>query len=369
MDIKTLIKDEALRIGIDVIGFTSCLPFEEAEKVLKDREAKGYLSGFEEKDIKKRTNPSMVMEGCETIISAGISYNVDEFAVREKDNLKHKMHISRSSWGLDYHKVLMAKLNELSEFINHEFKGRTQVFVDTGPLVEREVARRAGIGYIGKNCSLINPKYGAYIFLGEILTDIYIEPDNPIEDGCGDCDLCLKACPTKALCSPYTINAKGCVSYLTQCRDIPYLHHKSMGCSIYGCDICHRVCPKNKGAHLSRHSEFVPEDWNYSPDAAQILKMSNRDFENTFKNASCGWRGKKILQRNVIIALGNSGNKDASEYIIEMLSDSRRDIRETSVYALYNLLGDESSSYLKEHLLKEKDPGIIDIIRKLTDKA
>lgn len=368
VDTKEMIKEEAERIGLDVIGFTSCRPFLETAEILRGREAAGYLSGFEESDIQKRTDPRLIMEDCSTIIAAGISYNVDQNKAGIKEYYAHKTRISRAAWGTDYHKVLKLKLDKLAVFINEGLGGNTKVFVDTGPLVEREVAKRAGIGYTGRNCSIINPRFGSFIFLGEILTDIRIEPDKPLEENCGDCNLCLKACPTGALCSPYTVNAKQCISYLTQSRDLSCEEYGKIGSSIYGCDICQAVCPKNKGVSISRHGEFIPREWNLYPDAVDILEMDNKTFQETFKNTSAGWRGKKILQRNAIIAIANSGIRAGAKYIVKMLDDSRKDIRETSVYALYRLLGEASIPMLEEHLLKGKNEEIKGIIIKIKNK-
>jgi epoxyqueuosine reductase len=366
MDIKESIITKAKDIGLDVIGFASCSPFSEIGDILKERETKGYLSGFEERDIEKRINPGILMNGCRTIISAGISYNVT--GARAKEDTKFKCTVSKSTWGEDYHNILRNKLQELSKFIEEDLKGNTLAFVDTGPLVEREAARRAGIGYIGKNCSLINPVFGSFLFIGEILTDMYIEPDSELMDSCGDCDLCIKACPSGALCGPYTINAKKCLSYITQSRDIPPEYYGVLGRSIYGCDVCQNVCPKNKGAEASNHREFFPEDWNSYPDAVDIINMDNSRYKDTFKRTSSGWRGKKTLQRNAIIALGNSKIKDAAEYLIKTLSDDRRDIREASVLALFNLLGDDSKQVLGEHLKDEKDEHIKKLLVDILDK-
>lgn len=369
MDVKASIGEEAGKIGIDMLGFASCELFTAVEKILKEREEKGYLSGFEEKDIQKRVNPRLAMEDCRTIIAAGISYNVKEDRVTKREDYKYKCNISRSSWGIDYHIVLRGKLEKLSKFIEESFGGKCKYFVDTGPLVEREVARKAGIGYIGKNCALINPNFGSFIFLGEIITDLYIEPDSPLDDSCGDCDLCIKACPSGALCSPYEVNAKKCISYITQSRELPVECCESLGNNLYGCDICQKVCPKNKAARESVHKEFLPELWNYCPDAMDILELNNRKFLDTFKKTSSGWRGRKTLQRNAIIAMGNSKDRQFVPYIEKMLMDDRSEIREASVKALYNLLKEECSDILREHLKKEKDECVSKVILDLLNRT
>ena len=365
MNIKDAIITESKRIGIDIIGFTDCKPFYEAEQVLIQREKMNFLSGFEDKDIKKRIDPKKTMEDCKTIISIGVSYNTPSDKVPIKKDYIHKGVVSRSSWGEDYHAVLSRKLKKLSLFIEQSLNGKTKFFVDTGSLIDREIARRAGIGYVGKNCSIINKEYGSYIFLGEILTDLHISPDKTVDSLCGDCELCIKSCHANALEKPYTLNAKKCISYLTQCKDLPNEYYKKMGNSIYGCDACQRVCPKNKTALKSNHTEFYPMEWNAYPDLVDVLNMDNRRFKDTFNKTSGGWRGKKNLQRNSIIAMGNSKNKNIAKYIEAMLYDDRIDIRKTSIYALYNLLGKESIPMLKRRLEYERDDGIISIINKL----
>lgn len=368
LDIKTSIIDEMKRVGIDVQGFASCSPFIEVLEILKDREAKGFLSGFEEKEIEKRVNPKYLMDDCKTIISAGISYNVDTSSMKQEESMKYKCIISKASWGQDYHNVLKSKLKEVSNFIENNYNGKALVFVDTGPLVEREIARRAGIGFIGKNCSIINPEFGSFVFIGEILTNIYIEPDSPLEDGCGDCNICIKACPSGALCAPYTLDAKKCISFMTQDKNMSFEHNGKFKSSIYGCDICQNVCPKNKGANISSHSEFMPEEWNSYPDAIDILNMDSSTYKDTFRKTSSGWRGRTILQRNAIFTLGCSGNRDMAVYIKKMLGDSRKEIRRAAVFAIYNLLHKDSSSILNEHIVNEQDNDIRCIIKEFLDR-
>lgn len=364
MDEKLLIRSEAEKLGIDIIGFASCEPFIEVEDILRDREKKGYLSGFEEQDVEKRIYPHRLMENCKTFISAGISYGAEDRCGNNGCT------ISMCSWGTDYHTVLRNKLNSLGEFIKNKFNCDAGIFVDTGPIVEREAARRAGIGFVGKNCSVINPRYGSFIFLGEIITDLFVEPDSPMDDGCGDCDICVKACPTGALCAPYTVNAKKCISYLTQSKNISPEDYRKIGRSIYGCDVCQRVCPKNKVRETGNHEEFMPEEWNMHPDPYAILNGSKKDFENTFKKTSSGWRGRKILQRNALISLGNSKGSEkekAAEQIKKFLEDERKDIRMTAVIALHNLLGEESMSLIARVLDNERDEdnrkGILRILK------
>lgn len=353
LDIKECIKRQAENIGIDVIGFTSCDPFDEIKDILIERERMGYLSGFEEKDVEKRVNPGLLLDNCCTIISSGISYYTDINDLKPENKSSLKYTVSRSSWGQDYHNVLKGMLLKLGEFIKHEYNAEYRIFVDTGPLPERAVAKRAGVGFLGKNGFIINPQFGSFIFLGELLTTLCIEPDIPIDDSCGECDLCIKSCPSCALIKPCTLNAKECISYLTQSKKINPKNYSILGRNIYGCDICQMVCPKNRSAISGRHVEFIPKDWNFCPNPVNILNMNNKTYNDTFKRTSSGWRGKKLLQRNMIIAMGNSGDKSSAQYIANMLSDCRPEIREASIYALYKLLGSESKAILEKHMNKE----------------
>ncbi|HBM81013.1 MAG TPA: tRNA epoxyqueuosine(34) reductase QueG [Clostridiaceae bacterium] len=365
LNIKNAIIHESKEIGIDAIGFALCGDFNNIEPVLADRVKKEFLSGFETWDIKKGIDPSLLLDGCRTMISAALSYNIDKSLIKQKSEYGFKANMSRSSWGMDYHKVMKDKLGGLAAYIEKKFDAKAKIFVDSNPLLEREIARRAGIGFTGKNCSIISPIFGSYIFLGEILTDLKIDPDDPVDDSCGNCDLCIKACPSGALCEEYTLNAKKCVSYLTQIKDIPEEYYGNMKYNIYGCDACQDVCPRNKNAPAVNHPEFIPKEWNAYPDALRILNMDNKTFKETFKGTSCGWRGKKNIQKNALIAISNSKNKSNAKYLLKMLSDERNDIRKVCIYAIYNLLNDGSKDILEEHLKTERDVEIREIIKKL----
>lgn len=297
------------------------------------------------------------MNDCKTIICVAISYNIDKENIKYKDDYKLKTSISKISWGKDYHKVLEDKLKALSEFISQRYSAKTKYFVDKGPLVERELAYLSGIGFYGKNCSIINKEYGSFICLGEILTNIYIEPDKAIKELCKDCNLCINACPNGALYNSYKINPKLCLSYLTQQKHLEQEDYPKIK-SIYGCDICQNICPFNKLAKNINHDEFIPEEWNAYPDAIDLLEMNNNSFNNTFYNTSSGWRGKKIIQRNAIAFIGNSQRKELFIYLLKALKDERAEIREASIYSLYNLLGKDCFKYLKTHFKKEKDEKI-----------
>ena len=299
-----LINDAAKRLGIEMVGFTSGEPFYSIEAILKDRIANDNSPEFEEKDIDKRIDPKRTMKDCKSIIAIGLSYYNDKI---NTSNVKIKGSLSRSSWGLDYHVVLKDHMERLVDELKKTIEFQAMIFTDTGPLVDRQVAYRAGLGYYGKNCSIINPKYGSFFFIGYILTDLAIEEsEEPLMSQCGDCDLCLKACPTNALVAPGKLDTNKCISYLTQTKNpIKEELTQKMGIKIYGCDTCQLVCPKNIGIEKSTHDEFLPKKTGGLIDIEELLEMSKKDFNQKYKDMAGSWRGKTILIRNSIIALNN----------------------------------------------------------------
>lgn len=322
MDIKEYIVGKAKELNIDMVGFTNCEPFIHLKEYLNDRMENNITTEFEEKDINRRIDPCITMPECRSIIVIALSYNVE---YNEKPDYELKGSLSKSSWGIDYHKVLKLKLEALIDEIKKIEDFEYQYFVDTGPLVDRELAKRAGIGYYGKNCSIINEDYGSFIFIGYILTNLEIEVDNKeIENQCGDCNLCIRACPTNALDKPYRLNAKRCISYLTQTKDeVDEELKRKMGIKIYGCDTCQMVCPKNKNVKKSIHEEFMPKEIKGAIDIRELITMSNREFKDKYGAMAGSWRGKNILKRNAINALKNMRSRNNEHIIDELLKNKK----------------------------------------------
>jgi epoxyqueuosine reductase len=302
--LKETIIEKAGQIGIDMIGFTRADPFYSLESILKERIEKNNSPEFEEKNIKLRIDPKETMKDAKSIIVIGLSYYTD---TKKQKSPKIKGSLSRSSWGTDYHKVLTNHMKRLVDKLEETMEFQSMIFTDTGPLVDRELAYRAGLGYYGKNCSLINPKYGSFFFIGYILTDLDIKENaEQLQSECGDCELCLKACPTSALVAPGKLDTNRCISYLTQTKkQIKEELAQKMGIKIYGCDTCQLVCPKNKGIEKSAHLEFHPDKTGGVVDIEELLEISKRDFNIKYKDMSGSWRGKNILIRNSLIALNN----------------------------------------------------------------
>lgn len=333
MNIKDYITEISKKLNIDIIGFTDAEPLSNLEEYLQFRIDNNLATGFEEKDLEKRLNPKKTMPNCKSIIVIGISYNT---GYKPKPDFEIKGSLSKSTWGLDYHKVLKEKMIELIDKIKVVKEFEYNYFVDTGPLVDRELANKAGIGYYGKNCNIINNRYGSFIFLGYILTDINMMLDNtPSPSECGECNLCISACPTGALEAPYKLNPKRCISYLTQTKDnIDILLREKMGIKIYGCDTCQMVCPKNKGVEFSSHQDFIPYKTNGCMDIKELLNISNKEFKAKYGHMSGSWRGKNVLKRNAIIALGNMKDNKHISLIQDVLEENNQMFNQYALWAL-----------------------------------
>jgi epoxyqueuosine reductase len=345
-------------IGIDKIGFTTASTFDELKGRLLRQQELGYQSGFEEPDIEKRVNPQLLLDGAQSIISIALAYpSKMKVHVQSKKGERRGI-FCRASWGEDYHYILRDRLRKLEEFILSKVpEAKVKSMVDTGELADRAVAQRAGIGWSGKNCSIITPEFGSYVYLGEMITNIPFEPDTPMEDQCGDCNLCIDACPTGALVQGGQLNAHRCVAFLTQTKDfLPDEFRDKIGNRIYGCDSCQTACPKNKGMNFHFHEEMKAEPEIVKPLLKPILHISNRDFKKKFGPLSGSWRGKKPIQRNAIIALAHFKDESSVEdLIVVMNKDSRPVIRGTAAWALGKIGGQVAKAALEKAYEKETD--------------
>lgn len=345
-------------IGIDKIGFTTANTFDELKNRLIRQQELQYHSGFEEQDIEKRVNPGLLMDQPKSIISIALAYP-SKMKVRVVSRKGERRGIfCRASWGKDYHHVLRDRLKKLEKFIQAKAPGAIcKSMVDTGELVDRAVAQRAGIGWSGKNCSIITPEFGSYVYLGEMITNLPFEPDKPMEDRCGSCNKCVEACPTGALIQGGQLDARKCIAFLTQTKGFlaePF--REKLGNRIYGCDTCQTVCPENKSKDFHLHKEMEPDPEIAKPLLKPLLFISNREFKEKFGPVSGSWRGKKPIQRNAIIALAHFKDETAIDDLIKVMStDPRPVIRGTAAWALGKIGGEDSHQALKNALQDEKE--------------
>ncbi|MGA3678205.1 tRNA epoxyqueuosine(34) reductase QueG [Lysinibacillus agricola] len=357
----------AMSIGVDKIGFTTAAPFTELKNRLRRQQELGYQSGFEESDIEKRTEPLQLLEGAESIVAIAVAYpsRMQNAPVGKKG--ARRGIFCRASWGVDYHTALRERLKLLSAWLEARIEGvRIESMVDTGALVDRAVAERAGIGWGGKNCSIITPEFGSYVYLGELITNIPFAPDKPMEDECGDCRICLDVCPTSALIEGGQLDSQRCIAFLTQTKGtLPDEFRNHIGNRLYGCDTCQTVCPKNKGKINWIHEEFKPDPELAKPLLVPLLTISNRDFKEKFGHVSGSWRGKKPIQRNAILALAHFKEEAAVPDLVALLKkDERPVIRGTAAWALGKIGGEQAQSALLEAKVKEQDEEVLVEINK-----
>lgn len=369
MDTATLqreIREFAESTGIDKIGFTTADPFREMKNRLRRQQEAGFQSGFEKGSLEERTDPSQLLEEPESIIAIAVAYpsKLDDPPKGRKGERRGMF--CRASWGQDYHDVLREKLALLEQFIlERRPDARLKSMVDTGELVDRAVAERAGIGWSGKNCSIITPEFGSYVYLGEMITNIPFAPDEPIEDGCGDCTLCLDICPTGALIEGGRLNAQRCIAFLTQTKgSLPEEFRTEIGNRVYGCDTCQTICPKNKGMHNRIHEAFKPEPELAKPLLTPLLSLSNREFKERFGHMSGSWRGKNPIQRNAVYALAHFREEAAVPELIRLLrEDARPYMRGAAAYALGKIGSDDAAASLRHAAAREQEVEVLEEIR------
>lgn len=357
-ELKQKLIDYAHSIGIDKIGFASADPFLELKERLYQHRELGFESGFEEKDIEKRAHPELTIQEAKSIIAIAIAYPAKMDDPPKSKPGEYRGMVSRAAWGKDYHHVLREKLKQLELFLEEQVPGvRCESMVDTGVLSDRAVAERAGLGWIGKNTNLITPEFGSWVYLAELITDLPFPPDVPVEEGCGDCTLCLDHCPTGAFEQPWQLNSQKCVAFLTQVKDfISDEYREKIGNRIYGCDTCQQVCPKNRKVNFTHQLDCLPDHELAKPLLKPLLTIGKKEFQKKFGMTSAAWRGKKPIQRNAILALAHFKDRTAVPDLIDLLKqDERPVIRGTAAWALGKIGTTEAGEALQLAKSIEKD--------------
>ncbi len=353
--LKQEVIDYAHSIGIDSIGFTTADPFDELKKKLEDYHSKGYASGFEESDIELRTVPKLSLPSARSIIAIAVGYpNKLKGAPKSVRGDRRGM-FARASWGQDYHTIMRNRLDKLSLFLKEKVPDvEIKSMVDTGVLSDRSVAERAGLGFVGKNGFIINEELGTWSYLGEMLVSIPFKPDDSVIDSCGDCNICVDRCPTGALVGNGQLNSQKCISFLTQTKG--YLkdeYRYKIGNRLYGCDTCQQVCPRNRGIN-TEHDDIILEPEVLKPRLVPLLKMSNKEFKNTYGHLAGAWRGKKPIQRNAIVALAHFNEESAIPELKDVaLTDPRPMIRGTAFWAIGQIQGEEARPFIMSHYERE----------------
>jgi len=337
--LETLIKAQAYGLGFDLAGITTLGPATTAS-AFDDWLAHGYAGemSYLPRNAEKRRDSRLPFEGATTAIVVAMNYGGTEPSGP----------VARYARGDDYHDVMIERLGELHRWIEARVGRRVvgKAYVDTGPLLERDLARRAGLGWFGKNTMLINPRAGSFFFLGSLLVDLALESDEPFAtDHCGTCRRCLDACPTGALTEAHVLDATKCIAYLTieLKGEIPSELRPLIGELIYGCDICQSCCPWNvRFSKKLKEPSFAPREaiaWKDARTLArEILAMSDEDFRTAFKGSPMKRAKLRGLKRNAAVALGNIGHADDSRTLTVALEDSEPLVREHAAWALARIL-------------------------------
>lgn len=294
------IKSLALAAGFPLVGIATIDSGTQAGARLTEWLERGFAGSmaYLYRHTELRRNPQLVLPGARSLIALAVPYkSIDQPAEVPAGTGR----VSNYAWGDDYHRVLRARLDSLLESLFNAFPGSAaRGFVDTGPILEREWAARAGLGWIGKHTLLINKQLGSYVFLAEILTDLDLVPDATGTNHCGTCTACLDACPTAAFPEPGVLDASKCISYLTieHRGDIPGEFHPALGEWIYGCDICQMVCPWNRKAPATLDPAFQPRHHWIAPSLADVATMSESTYVEWTRHSAMKRAKREGLRRN-----------------------------------------------------------------------
>ncbi|WP_226682421.1 tRNA epoxyqueuosine(34) reductase QueG [Sutcliffiella horikoshii] len=355
------------QIGIDKIGFASAGVFTGLKERLITQQELNYQSGFEEPDIEKRTTPELLVPKAKSIIAIALAYPSKMKDAPRSTREDRRGIFCRASWGIDYHDILREKLSLLEAFIKEKRPDALmKSMVDTGELSDRAVAERAGIGWSGKNCAIITPEFGSYVYLGEMITTLPFEPDTPLEDNCGSCNKCVEVCPTGALVQGGQLDSNKCIAFLTQTKGFLAEEYRTkLGNRLYGCDTCQTVCPENKGIDFHLHPEMEADPEIVKPKLKPLLTITNREFKENFGKISGSWRGKKPIQRNAIIALAHYKDITSIPDLLNLLkNDPRPVIRGTAAWAVGKIGDKEALESLQNYKATEKDPEVLKELEK-----
>jgi epoxyqueuosine reductase len=291
---------------------------------------------YMERGEEKRCDPQKVLPGARSIVVLALNYSQGEQVQASDAATKGK--IARYAWGDDYHQVIESKLDKIDKFLR-EFGGQQRCYVDTGPILERDHAAQAGIGWHGKSTMLIAEQLGTWFFLAEILTTLELPPDKPVPDRCGTCERCIKACPTGAITAPHRLDARRCISYLTieLKGSIPLELRPLVGDRIFGCDDCLDACPWNRFAQVSHETAFAARHSTTGMSLREYLKLTDAEFRAVFKNSPIKRIKRRGFLRNVCVALGNAGDVSDIPALERALVDEEPLIAEHAEWAIHQI--------------------------------
>ena len=378
-------------LGFDLVRVTSAEPFPTARTAIQDRVALGFFAGmdwFTSERAEVAADPHALLPQAQSVIALGTFYLTDAPRDLTAPGDPHGQ-VSCYAWGDDYHAVIRARLDQLADLIRRIVaeeglgvgQDETRLFVDTGRMVDRAVAQRAGLGWYGKNTNILSRQWGSWLFLSEIVTALDLEPDPPIAASCGHCTVCLEACPTQAFVAPGVLDATRCISYLTieHRGAIPVALRPLIGNLIFGCDICQQVCPVNlvvekrlrmrgelgpRSVGEARRAMFAPRTpASASPALIPLLRLTEEEFRERFRNSPIKRAKRRGLLRNVCVALGNLRDHAAIPALAEALHDAEPLIRGHAAWALGCMGIEAAQHHLTAALVHEPIPEVQGEIR------
>ncbi|MFQ5775597.1 MAG: tRNA epoxyqueuosine(34) reductase QueG [Kiloniellaceae bacterium] len=344
-DPKAAIRDEALALGFDAVGFAPPEIGAAARRSLADYVARGYHGdmGWLADKAERRADPRRLWPEARSVVVLALSYAPAEDPMAPLGRPERGT-ISVYAQGRDYHDVFKKRLKTLGRWMHTALDCEVKVFVDTAPVMEKPLAQAAGLGWQGKHTNLVSRTFGSWLFLGEVYTSLELAPDAPETDHCGSCRRCLDVCPTDAFPAPYRLDARRCISYLT-------IEHKghiapefraAMGNRIFGCDDCLAVCPWNKFAGRTAEPAFLPRAELDAPRLAELARLDDAAFRRLFSGSPIKRIGRDRFVRNVLIALGNSGDAAQAAVVEGLLDDASPLVRAMAVWALARLADPQS---------------------------
>jgi epoxyqueuosine reductase len=345
---KAAIREQALALGFDAVGFASVAEPWPASARLAEFVAEGRhgTMAWMETTLERRSHPRAMWPDARSAVVLGLNYGPDRDP-REALADRSRAAISVYAQGDDYHELIKKSLKRLGRWLGETFGCELKVFVDTAPLMEKPLARQAGLGWQGKHTNLVSRTHGSWLFLGSILTTLELEPDAPAQETCGSCDACLRVCPTDAFPAPFQLDARRCLSYLTieHAGPWPEAFRAAMGNRVYGCDDCLAACPWNKFAQAARESALHARQALRAPALADLAGLDDAAFRALFARSPVKRIGRDRFVRNVLYAIGNSGDPALLPAAEALLGDPSAVVADAAAWAvrrLQPLLADEA---------------------------
>ncbi len=358
---SALIRKRAAELGFDACRFASAADPWPASARLSEFVQHGRHGemAWIAQTQDRRTHPTAMWDGARSAVMLGVNYGPDHDPLAILEQRDHGA-ISVYAQGDDYHELIKGRLKQLAGWIVSRFGGELKVFVDTAPLMEKPLAERSGLGWQGKHTNLVSREFGSWLFLGSILTELDLPPDPPSGGSCGQCRACLDICPTGAFPAPYQLDARRCISYLTiELKEaIPRDLRPLLGNRIYGCDDCLAVCPWNKFASISHEQRLHARDALRSPALRDLAALDDAAFRALFAKSPVKRIGRDRFLRNVLYAIGNSGDASLAEVAAAHLTEPSLVVRGAAVWALSRLLPASAFAGLRAQTT-ETDPNVL----------